>query len=447
MKTTPLNPPRLSRCLGITVACLLFPVISPSAFAYDVIDGDTWTDTSGTASVVLLGSATLGANNSIADLTISAPANGKSLLQNGSFDTISLSGSITFTHNVAYNINTRFVYTGTGPLILAVNTGLYQFSNTSLTTPGSFQSSSGFTKNGSGYIVIRSDNSSILSGPVTINAGYLTMIGAGKLSSSVALELNNGTFTLQDGNNTTVDTVTMNGGSIVLGGTSTQANASLTANSFSLKKGSVGANLAGASATLTKTTADTVTLSGTNTYGGATTISAGIFALSGTGAINSSSGASVAAGATFRNNSSVAFSKTLNLAEGALIDGTGAFTPTATTITADISDDFTTFAFGATGFTKAGNLELTLAGITDGTYSLFSGSSISGSFVTTSINGFFLTDNGAGNFSGLIGLNNFDYSDSTNQLVVTSTIPEPGSFAALAGVMSALFVVGRRRRS
>ena len=79
----------------------------------------------------------------------------------------------------------------------------------------------------------------------------------------------------------------------------------------------------GGSVGITKAGAGRMEMSGGNTYTGATSVSNGTLALSGTGAVNSSIGITVnGAGAKFLQNSSVAVAPTVTLTQGT-IDGTG----------------------------------------------------------------------------------------------------------------------------
>ena len=197
---------------------------------------------------------------------------------------------------------------------------------------------------------------------------------------------------------------------------------------------------------LIKSGTGTLTLTASaHTYTGATTVTSGTLIItSSQTSINSTSGLSVASGAKFtNNNASIAYSKSLTLAEGALINGVGAFAPTAMTITADLSNGFTTFALGTTSLTKAGNLELTLSGVSDGTYTIFSGSALSSQFTTMSIGGVSLTSGGSGNFSGLAGGKSYSFTNSTNELLVA--IPEPATWALLAFSLTTVMVLRRRR--
>jgi hypothetical protein len=159
---------------------------------------------------------------------------------------------------------------------------------------------------------------------------------------------------------------------------------------------------------------------------------------------------SVASGATFTNSSSVAFNKALTLAEGAILNGAGVtgaeFTPTAMTITADLTGGaYTTFALGATGLTKAGNMEFTLSGITAGSYEIFSGSALSGTFSTMKIGGVSLGSLGGGNFGGTVAGFTYSFLDSTNTLGITA-VPEPATWALLAFSLTTVMVLRRRRQ-
>ena len=202
--------------------------------------------------------------------------------------------------------------------------------------------------------------------------------------------------------------------------------------------------------TLTKSGAGTLVFSGNNTtsYTDATVVSAGTLLLSGNRSMTGTSGVTVAAGATFTNNSSASFTKNLTLTEGAgaagsVINGSGTFAAGNMTISSDLSDDFTTFALGSATLTKGGLLALTLSGITNGDYTLFSGGTIGGAFTGLSINGFGLTKSG-NNFSGSTGGKDYTFTNTTNLLNV---IPEPTTWVLLAISLTVVTILRRRRQS
>jgi autotransporter-associated beta strand protein len=149
--------------------------------------------------------------------------------------------------------------------------------------------------NGSGTLVFASSQSGYnYSGQVNINSGTVRIspvLGAPLFTNGNA-NVNGGALDVA-GTAATAGTVTLTSGLI----TDSVGNGSLTAANFALQSGTVSAVLAGASATLHKTTAGLVTLTGANTYGGATTINGGTLALAslngslGTGNVTITSGA------------------------------------------------------------------------------------------------------------------------------------------------------------
>jgi autotransporter-associated beta strand protein len=169
----------------------------------------------------------------------------------------------------------------------------------------------GLTKNGTGTLTLSATNT--YTGITTVSAGTLALGHAtDTLSSSSAVKVDGATAVLSiAGNSDTVGAVSLkNGGSI------TGTGGTLTGASYAVESGSVSAKLGGAGIALTKSTEGTVTLSGINSYTGATTVSAGTLAVDGTGSINSS--AVTVNGGTFRYNSSVAYSSTLTFTSGTI---------------------------------------------------------------------------------------------------------------------------------
>jgi fibronectin-binding autotransporter adhesin len=149
-----------------------------------------------------------------------------------------------------------------------------------LTISGAIGGAGGLTKSNSGILLLSGGNT--YTGATTIGAGTLTVGVANAISGGSAVTISGGTLALNAFNNT-VASVSLQSGSI----TST-TGALFSAAAFDVQNGSASAILAGAVG-LQKTTAGTVTLTGTNTYTGVTTINAGILNAKAIAAVNTAS--------------------------------------------------------------------------------------------------------------------------------------------------------------
>ena len=209
------------------------------------LDGGTFQITTGAA------------GNAIADaspLTVNSPAILDLHGNSETIDTLNGSGSVIDSATAA-----TLTVTGGGTF-----SGVISGANTALTVAGLAQS-----------LTLSGVNT--YSGATTINAGTLAVGINNALSSSTSVTINLGTTALSTlalaGYSDTVGQVHLLDGSITGTGTLTSGT------TFDVQKGSASAILAGAVG-LTKTTANTVTLSGVNTYTGASTISAGTLSIS-----------------------------------------------------------------------------------------------------------------------------------------------------------------------
>lgn len=226
---------------------------------------------------------------------------------------------------------------------------------TNLTITGASTATTGaLTKLGSGTLTLAGAN--LYTGLTTVSEGTLAA-GVNNALASGAVTVSGGIFDLATFSDT-VGTVTLVNGSI------DSSTGILTGSSYAVQNGTVSAILAGAGG-LTKTTAGTVTLSGVNTYTGATTINAGILSVSSlaNGGVASNIGASSNAAANL-----VLGGGTLQYTGGSVTTNRNFTLTAATTNTIDVVNALTNLSItgastNTTGaLTKIGSGTLTLGG-------------------------------------------------------------------------------------
>lgn len=273
-------------------------------------------------------------------------------------------------------------------------------------------------------------------------------------------------------NTTTIDATTNTGprGTLELNATRT----------FNIGNGAAATDLAinatvingTATSGLTKTGSGTLELAAANTYSGATTVSAGTLLVSGSIA---SSAATIQTGATLALASGTAGSVTID--SGAFLAGSGTVGNTTVNGTLAIgnSPGTLTLSDGATltlGSGSVSNFEFTSSGFGLGTYDLVAGTA-GGSPESVIFNGTLnLAFTGTGYTAGtdvvrifdltslsgsftsinVTGLDTFgltaEFNATTGYIsLVTSTVPEPSTFALLGGAASLLLANFRRRRT
>ncbi|NDA39477.1 MAG: hypothetical protein EBX86_05295, partial [Actinobacteria bacterium] len=207
---------------------------------------------------------------------------------------LSVNGPIT-----AYGANITLTGTTTSASGSSLFTGLLGGAGNFTQTLGSLQVSAtgdstysgaiggggSFTKSGSGNLTLSGANT--YTGATTISAGTLTV--SGSLSDSTAVSVSSGaTYALSAS-----DTI----GSIAGAGTVSLSSYTLTAGGDNTST-TVSGSITGTGGALTKTGSGTLTLSGNNSYTGATTISAGALRASHNNALGTTaSGTTVAQGA------------------------------------------------------------------------------------------------------------------------------------------------------
>jgi autotransporter-associated beta strand protein len=126
-----------------------------------------------------------------------------------------------------------------------------------------------------------------------------------------------------------------------------------------VQAGTIASNLAGAAIALNKTTAGTTILSGTNSYSGATTITAGTLQLGTGGGAGSLTNSSIVinAGATLDVNrsGSVSFSRAISGAGAFVKDGTGSLMLSACTSSGDLVVNSGSLSYSGTSTLPLGN--------------------------------------------------------------------------------------------
>ena len=238
-------------------------------------------------------------------------------------------------------------------------------------------------------------------------------------------------------------------GQVTFGATTLTGNAVLNVTKPSSGTGATNLNLAavgdgGLGYGLTKNGNGNLTVNGTSTFTGQAFVNAGRLIIGTAGAMNSASSVSVASGAALTNsNSSTALTTAMILNSGAVLSGAGSFAPVSMTLVADLAGgnaSFSSISAGATNLAKSGAMEFTLSNITDGSYVIFSGSALSGSFSSVTVGGTALADLGSGNFGGTAGGFDYAFTNSTNTLGIT-TVPEPTTWVLLG--LGGVFLIFR----
>ncbi|MDQ0317513.1 autotransporter-associated beta strand repeat-containing protein [Amorphus orientalis] len=277
------------------------------------------------------------------------------------FEAFEKTGSGTWTLTGTTTETTPWTVTG-GTLSISADgnlgVGTVTLDGGTLGLTGSFTVDNAVTLGSSnGSIEVQTGDEAVLSGAVS-GSGRLTKVGAGTLSLSGtnsygATEIISGGLRVTSDGNLGTGTVTLNGGALQLSTNATVDNAiMLGAGNGTIDTATTSPTLSGAiggSGNLTKISAGTLTLSGTNTYSGTTSIAGGTLAV----ASDSNLGAGTVRlnGTTLRLDGSGTFDNTVTLQSG------GGTISVATGLFPTLSG-----SVGGTTLTKAGAGTLSLSG-------------------------------------------------------------------------------------
>jgi len=266
---------------------------------------------SGAGTLFLNGANTFSGGTTINSGTVSVGADnnlgtGSVTMKNGS--ALTFTSSFSFTHALTIAGNATFNASSgvTADMTTAIANGA---------------SAGKLIKDNAGTVNLSAANT--YSGGTAVNGGTLSLSGSGTLGAIAASTAVNTGGTLDLG----ATAQTQNGGVTLAGGTIQNGTLSSSA-TFDVQSGSASAALAGAGL-LTKSTAGTATLSGTDTYTGATTVNSGTLSVS--GSLTATSSVVVNSGGTLDVAGSIT-TPTVTVNSGGTLTGIGTVDPLAVTI-------------------------------------------------------------------------------------------------------------------
>ena len=373
------------------------------------------------------GTVTLGVNGGTANATLTS-ANGNQIKSYASAIVLATghTGNLTIAATGANNsFGSTFTGGVTGTNNLIVDTTSPSSTNSIQFTTNGLNFTGNLTKTGNRLLSLGAANT--FGGIALVEAGTLRLDHVNALQNAT---LNTGTSGTQAVTFTVAGANTYN-----LGGLQGADALAIGNNTISVGSNNASTTFSGAiSGTLgqlTKVGNGTLTLSGNNTYTGATTVSAGTLLLSSTGSLAAGSAVTVQTGAAIGGDGTI--SGNLTLASGAkfVFDLNDNPLTVAGTFALDSTfgvDDLVTSSLGAIDWSTVGVGTYTLIGTTGFT------------FTSGNIQNFGLA-NAATSGGKLL------YFENGSLDLVVALVPEPSTFALLAVSLTTIMVFRRRSRS
>jgi len=407
-------------------------------------DTDTWFSLGGGSSSV----TQFNTSNSSAStgVTVAEDFAVQGLTQNGPRGiTLSASSSKTITLSSSANITT----TGGGYLTVGDN----------LTLSGDF------TKTGNDFLRLGGTGiAKVYAGTATVNAGRLEFNNPGNTSSGTNLVLgSSGNVAFVNGGDRTIGNLSGGGASSTFFLYFSTANLTITQTSDASYAGLIYDDST-STLGLKKSGGATLTLSGNNTYVGATTVSAGTLLINGNQTA-ATGNFSVSALATLGGNGTLGGAVTVAdtgiLAPGTSGDTTttltlanknltmaGADSKIALNITGKAAGDFDKIA-GIAAFAQGGDITFTLSGTYAAldSWNVFAFTSESGNFDSITLAGSYdgtLTRSGSIWTNTNIGGQSWKFDETAGTL---SVVPEPATWVLLAASLTTVMILRRRRNS
>ena len=247
-----------------------------------------------TVTTLTVGSGGLTLNGSTLGLNKGSSGHaGSRFILNGNITTTGSSASFIASNNGTVGVSDILLSSTAGSVTRTITTGSGANLTISVPITNGNATTASIIKDGLGTLTLSDNNT--YNGATTVAGGTLLLTGNGTLGTS-EISISGGTLDMGG------KSLSNNFGSLTGG---TLSNGTLTNNggNYGLQSGAVSANLAGTNG-LSKTSSSTLTLTGSNTYTGATTISAGNLSISSVSALGSTSGVNLANATTLIYNGS-----------------------------------------------------------------------------------------------------------------------------------------------